>query len=296
MIHYELARIKRHCMIGGADENIYSYLGSANRTWVDPYNVILAFFNAESHLFVEENKGKLKEEHRHDNFYFSAIEGFESVLEMKPDYHAARLHLVDIYSHLPEDLGGDRQKAEMHATELLKYDTVWAARAQALLLPEGEGPVDFWLGLHKKQGDHPMLLQELGRAHLLEGDALHAEACFRKAMELEASKCTLLLDLARYHMKQVRRDKTRSTEHISSAEKYLQEYIDTDPVNPHKAWCYAKLAWLKDLAGETQEGAALLEEAKRLDMRFSREESPPSLLLFIPLGEVFNEFESHFRP
>lgn len=296
MIHYELARIKRHCLIGGADENFYSYLNSANRTWVDPYNVIFAFFNAESHLFVEKNKRELREEHRQDNYYFNAIEAFESVLEMKPDYHAARLHLVDIYSHLPEDLGGDRQKAETHARELLTYDTVWAARAEAILLPEEEGLLDFWLGLSEKHGNQPLLQQELGRAYLLERDPVNAETCFRKAMELEASKCTLLLDLARYHMKQVRRYKTRTTEHSSTAEKYLQEYIDTDPVNPHKAWCYAKIAWLKDLAGETQEGAALLEEAKRLDMRFSRDESPPSLLLFIPLGEVFNEFESHFRP
>ena len=112
MVFYELARIKRHRMIGGADKNLYSYMSSADRTWVDPYNVIMAFFSAESKLFVEENKGKLRKEHRNDNFYLSAIEGFESVLEMKPDYHAARLHLVDIYSHLPENLGGSKEKAE----------------------------------------------------------------------------------------------------------------------------------------------------------------------------------------
>ncbi len=134
------------------------------------------------------------------------------------------------------------------------------------------------------------------RAYLVEGDVKNAELCFRKAMELEQAKCTLQIDLARYHLKQVRRDKTRTEEHSSLAESYLQEYIDTDPVNPHKAWCYAKLAWLKDLAGESEEGAKLLGEAKRLDQRFSREEAPPSMLLFIPLGEIFNEFESYFRP
>jgi len=53
---------------------------------------------------------------------------------------------------------------------------------------------------------------------------------------------------------------------------------------------------LKDLEGETEEGAKLLEMARELDMRFSREEAPPSLLLFIPLGEIFYEFESYFRP
>ena len=215
---------------------------------------------------------------------------------MKPDYHAARLHLVDIYSHLPGNQGGDREKAEMHARELLKYDTVWAARAEAMLFPETEGLLDFWLRVGEKHGNDPLLLQELGRAYLVEGIVQNAETCFRKAMELEQSRCTLLIDLASYHMTQVRRDKTRAAEHNSLAESYLLEYIATDPVNPHQAWCYAKLAWLKDLAGETAEGAKLLEKAKRLDMRFSREEAPPSLLLFIPLGEVFNEFESYFRP
>jgi len=296
LIHYEMARIIRHLILGGSDENFYSYLNSSSRSWVDPYNVIMAFFSAESQLYAEENKGKLREEHRNDNFYFSAIDGFESVLEMKPDYHAARLHLVDLYSHLTVDLGGNREKAEMHARELLKFDTVWAARAEAILLPEEEGLLDFWLGFRDNYPNDPMLHQELGRAYLGEGDVKNAEACFRKAMELEQAKCTLLVDLARHHIKQVRRDKTRTAEHSYLAEQYLLEYIDTDPVNPHKAWCYAKLAWLKDLSGESEEGTALLEEAKRLDMRVSREETPPSLLLFIPLGEIFNEFESYFRP
>ena len=269
---------------------------SGSRILIDEAGNMHPYFNAESHLFVEKHKGKLREEHRNDNFYFNAVEGFESVLEMKPDYHAARLHLVDIYGHLPEDLGGDRQKAEGHAMELLAYDTVWAARAQALLLPEGESLLDFWLGFGKDHADDPLFQQELGRAYLKERDAGNAEACFRKAMEYENSKCTLLLDLAQYHLKQVRKDKTRTMQHSSLAEKFLWEYIDTDPVNPHKAWCYAKLAWLKDLAGDTEEGVTYLEEAERLDMRFSREETPPSLLLFIPPGDVFNEFESHFRP
>jgi len=295
MIHYESARIKRHRMIGGADEDIYSYLNSSSRSWVDPYNVILAFFSAESQLFVEKNKGKLREEHRNDNFYFSAIDGFESVIEMKPDYHAARLHLVDLYSHLSDDLGGDREKAEMHALELLKYDTAWAVRAEAILLPEEQGLLDFWLGYGENYPNNPMVQQELGRAYLAEGDVTNAEGCFRRAMELEQAKCTMLVDLARHHIRQVRRDKMRTAEHSSLAEGYLLEYIDTDPVNPHKAWCYAKLAWLKDLEGESDEGAVLLEMARELDMRFSREEAPPSLMLFIPLGEVFHEFESYFQ-
>ena len=296
MYHYELARIKRHRMAGDADEKLNNFLFSASHTWVDPYNVIMAFFHAESMLFAEKNKGKLKEEDRHDNFYFSAIDGFEKVLEMKPDYHAARLHLVDIYSHLPGDLGGDSEKAKMHTRELLKYDTVWAARAEAILLSENEGLLDFWLGVGEKHGNDPLLLQELGRAYLVEGDAQNAETCFRKAMEVDPSMCALLIDLACYQMKQVRTDKTRASEHSSLAESYLLEYTGTDPVNPHQAWCYAKLAWLKDLAGETAEGTMLLEKAKRLDSRFSREEAPPSMLLFIPLGEVFDEFESYFRP
>ena len=120
MNHYESARIKRHGMIGGREESLNSYLYSASRTQTGDYNVITAFFHAESMLYVERNKKNLREESRESNFYNPAINGFERVLEMKPDYHAARLHLVDIYSHIPEDLGGDREKAEMHAAELFK--------------------------------------------------------------------------------------------------------------------------------------------------------------------------------
>ena len=72
LIHYEFARIKRHRLIGGADENLNSFLYSVSHTWVDPYNVILAFFSAESQLFVEENKGKLREICS-DNFSIASV-------------------------------------------------------------------------------------------------------------------------------------------------------------------------------------------------------------------------------
>ena len=296
LVHYELARIKRHRFIGGGKGTLESILYSSRHTWVDPYNVILAFFHAESLIFAIRNNIKAAEEDRVADYYYRAIERFEWVLELKPDYHAARMHLVDIYSHLPDNLGGDREKAEAHAKELLKYDPVWAARAEAILLPENAGLVDFWLRAGENFRDDPMALQELGRAYLYQGDVRNAKICFRKAMELEEGKCTLLLDLGRYYLKQLRKDKIMAGEHSSRAEAYLLEYIDTGPVNPHQAWCYAKLAWLKDLGGEKNEGARLREEAQRLDMRFSREEAPPSLLLFISPGELFNEFESYFRP
>lgn len=296
MNHYELARIKRHCIVGGAEENLNSYLYSANLSIRGNHNVITLFFHAESMLFVEKNKAKLGEDLRDDNFYDPAIREFEWLLEMKPDYHAARLHLVDIYSHIPEDLGGDRNKAEMHAAELLNYDSVWAARAEAILLAGKEDLLDFWLRIAESHDDDPMLQQELGRAYVADGDVQNAERCFRKAMDLERERCILLVDLARFHIKGLQRDQVRAPEHLAAAENYLLEYIRTDPVNPHKAWCYAKLSWLKDLAGETEEGNKLLEKAKQLDMRFSREEAPPSMLLFIPLGEVCHEFESYFSP
>jgi tetratricopeptide (TPR) repeat protein len=220
---------------------------------------------------------------------------FESLLEWKPDYHAARLHLVDIYNHIPENLGGNPEKAKMHARELLKYDTVWAARAKAILLPEKEGLLDFWLGYKERHGNDPMMWQELGRAYLAAAEVENAECCFRKAMAVDQHKCILLVDLARYHISRLQQDRVSAAQHMAAAEGFLLEYIQTDPVNPHKAWCYAKLSWLKDLAGEGEEGARLLEMARQLDMRFSREESPPSMLLFIPLGEVYPEFESYFN-
>jgi tetratricopeptide (TPR) repeat protein len=296
LIHYELARIKRHRFIGGGKQTLENMLYSSRHTWVDQYNVILAFFHAESLLFAVRNNIKAAEEYRVTDYYYEAINRFEKVLEMKPDYHAARLHLVDLYSHLPDNQGGDREKAEAHAKELLKYDHVWAIRAEAILLPEKTGPVDFWLRAWENFRDDPMALQELGRAYLYEKDVRNAVECFRKAMELEDGKCILLLDLARFHMRELRTDKNMAGEHISMAETYLREYLTTGPVNPHRSWCYAKLAWLKDLGGETAEGVSLRDEAKRLDMWFSRQEAPPSLLLFISPGELFNEFESYFRP
>ena len=170
LIHYELARIKRHRFIGGGKQTLENMLYSSRHTWVDQYNVILAFFHAESLLFAVRNNIKAAEEYRVADFYYEAINRFETVLEMKPDYHAARLHLVDLYSHLQDNQGGDREKAEAHAKELLNYDPVWAARAEAILLPENTGFVDFWLRAGENFRDDPMALQELGRAYLYEKD------------------------------------------------------------------------------------------------------------------------------
>jgi len=118
LIHYELARIKRHRFIGGAEQSIQNMLFSSSHTWVDQYNVILAFFHAESLLFAVQNNNKVAEKDRIYDDYYDAIREFERVLELKPDYHAARLHLVDMYSHLTADLGGGQGKSDSTCEEI----------------------------------------------------------------------------------------------------------------------------------------------------------------------------------
>ena len=293
---YEMGRIRRHKLMGGAPkvsaESILRSTGMAAD--MDRYNIVFGFFHADCASFAGYRTWMMGDSIKARGYYFRAIEGFERVVRMKPDYHPARLSLVDLYSRLPEFLGGDREKAEMHANELKNYDPVWAARAESILLPDDAQRLEFWININESSRDDPSVLYELGRAYLTNNDIMNGDKFYRRAMELDSVRIILLLDLARYHLIKVQEKSGRPGKHLETAEAYILEYLETEPIQPVKAWCCAQLAGLNELIGREEEAEKLLTDAQKLDQRYLKEDRLPPMMLYNAPGELTNEYYSYF--
>ncbi len=297
MGRYEMGRIRRQKMLGGDPaESFESILGDAGTAAaMDRYNVILRFFEADCASFAGYRNMMKGDSIPARRYYLRALDALEAVLRMKPDCHAARLNLVDLYTGLPEFLGGSREKAERHAEDFRNLDTVWAARAESILLPNDTRRLEYWIDFQSSFRDDPDVFYELGRAYLVNGDNGNGEKYFRKAMELDSARNILLLDLARYSLTKAKETPGSLNKHLEAAEAYILEYLEKDPIQPVKAWCYARLAGIKQTGGKQEEAEKLFTEAQKLDPLYLKEERLPPMLLFAPPGELADEYYSYFE-
>jgi len=213
-----------------------------------------------------------------------------------PACPAAGLQLVELYAVLNEEQGGDRAAAERYAAALQEADPVWGARAQALLLPEDENPVAFWEKMATQYPDNADVQQELGRAHLFAEAPEAGAACFQKALQADQARTILLLDLARYYMYQIMRDKTRAEALAPRSIAWLEKYLATEPIAPLKAYALGIKGRLLMTGGDQAEGQRVLEEAKAVDPHYSRASGVPGAELFVPPGETAIVHRYLFRP
>ena len=58
-----------------------------------------------------------------------AVKSFKRAVELKPDFHEARLSLMGCYDRLPWYCGGSKSKAKEQARKLEQTDAVYGARA-----------------------------------------------------------------------------------------------------------------------------------------------------------------------
>jgi hypothetical protein len=296
MVHFEDARIRRHKLMGGAPKiTLQSMLNTMNGPrYMHRHNVVIRYFDADCASFAACEKLSKGDSLTARRYYLRALEDWNDILRMKPVFHAARLNLVDIYSRNSAFLCGDREKAEMHAGVLIDYDSVWGARAASILLPDDASRLDFWLDFEKSHPDDPVVLYELGRAHLADDDPVRAEQCYRRAMELDSSRIILLVDLARYHLMKARENVGETAVCLEASETFFMEYLETEPIQPIGAWCYASLARLKEMAGDETESVRLRALAKSMDPWYFKGDRLPPMLLYTRPGTLSNEYYSYF--
>jgi tetratricopeptide (TPR) repeat protein len=300
MAHYEFARLKMAQMMGGSNVKIESIINSAGQAVkADSGNVAFAYTEASAR-FGQAYGAIMEEAENAKEYVDEAVACFERVLELQPDYHEARMQLVEFYYALPVDMGGDKEKAAKHARELEKRDWFFAAQAGEIMRPEETSRVDFWQLVLKESPGEMRVKKQLGLAYLEQGNLDEARPLFEEVIKSDPSSNTLILDIARHHMYKVMRDRSKAEVELPLAEAGLREYLslEPEPIAPLKAWTLSNLGRIKFFSGQEEEGKQLMAKAKALDPFFSQASDVPGMEIYIPPGEIYRsgEYSSFLRP
>ena len=142
--------------------------------------------------------------------------------------------------------------------------------------------------------------KQLGLAYLEEGNLEEARPLFEEVIQSDPSCNTLILDIARHHMYQVMRDRSKAEVELPLAEAALGEYLslEPEPIAPLKGWTLSNLGRIKFFSGQEEEGKQLMAKARALDPFFSQASDVPGMEIYIPPGEIYRcgEYSSFLRP
>ncbi len=298
---YELARTKHHIGLGnlrellGGLENMQQTIEKAVE--YDPDNVIYSFYKGYV-CYFRAYASFMREQPDANEKVKEVISAYESVLSLKPDYYEAMLYLVEVLG-IPEDMGGDKSKAEQYARQLEGMDSVFGAKARSILLPEEVDRVDYWQKVLKKHEGNADVIEELGKAYLRADKVDRAVSYFEKAIEIDPEKASLFLDLSIYHTFRGMRagnDKELLQTSITLGDAAVARYIKSEPIQPMLAYALGVRSKYKSFSGDKEQGQALFKQAEALDRYFSKATGAPHPDLFIPPGEVSQNHRYLMRP
>jgi tetratricopeptide (TPR) repeat protein len=301
LVQYEMARNRTHMQLGGVQWVTPDQIIDFSKWAVseDPGNLLFVYYDAQCR-FIKAFMSLMTEGKTAGDDIKDAVSHLEKVLELDPDFHEVRVKLVEIYAQLPEDLAGDRGKAEVHASCLEEKDPYFGCLAREAMLPDSVSRIDFWK--ERIQGDKQdtRMNVKLAKAFLLAGNIEEARPLFESAMQEDPKYNILMLHMARYHMYQVMWGRGKAGVELPLAEKYIKRYLESEPVPiaSLKAWALGTLAQFKRFTGQEEESSRLLTEANALDPFFSKASGLPGLDLYVPPGEIYRsgDYESFLRP
>ena len=291
---FELARTLDYMNIMGSEEARKALKTALKH---DPENVVYAYYNAracflQAYIAMHQNSKDVKDVIK------NVCNEYVKVLELKPNYPEALMYLVEIYGMLPENMGGDKMKAEEYTRKLEKTDGFYGAKARLVLMPEGTDMVEYWNNYIAKNGEDCLSLKELGVAHLFKDDIDGAKVSFSKAISLDKSQNIRLLDLSRFHQMKVMQNREAAAEELPKAKEYITQYLASvpEPIPPLKAYAVGTLAKFEMFSGNNAEAEKLTKEAKSLDPYFSQAFGIPWLGMFEPADKLDYHFLSFFSP
>jgi tetratricopeptide (TPR) repeat protein len=226
---------------------------------------------------------------------YETVSAYESVIELKPDYHQAMLYMVEILS-VPVEFGGDQAMAEGRAAELEKMDGICGAKGRELLLSEEVNRVKYWQEKLTDHPGHPEVLEQLGKACLYAQDPENGMKYLEQSLEADPSKTTLYLDMARYYFMSSRMDPEKSDAYLPRAETAVRQFLETEPIIPLKAYAYNMLSWIKRGLEQNEEAERMRAQAQSLDPNVSQASAIPPQLLFDEPDHI-STYHSYFsRP
>ncbi len=297
--YVELARTQQHLLLSGMEPPPVGEIVGAWQHAVkyDPENETYAFYYAVASL-MNAYMTLMTQQQDADKTISQACEKFEAVLKLNPDCYAALLYLIDLYGMLPEELGGNRAKAEMYAAELNKKDRLCGAIAYSRLLPDTADHVLYWQEVMKETDTSAQLLEEMGRGYLFKFDTENGTKYYQEAIQSDPAKQYLYMHLVRYHILSVQMNPDEKEAHLEAAEKLTNIYLQSDPelTLPLKAYGYQILALIQNIAGNNEGAEEYLNKAKELDPFFCRAMGVPSAMLHCPQDEIKVAYSSFFLP
>ena len=294
MAHFELARILNYVNLRGS-KKADTHLNKALK--YDSDNVTYAYYNAKNcflkaYIAAQQGGDNIK------GLVNNACDEFLRVLELKADYPEVLMYLVEIYGMLPEDMGGDKIKAEEYTLKLEAFDKFYGAKARLVLMPEGTDMVEYWNNFIEKNGESCHALKALGNVHIFRDDINSAKKAFTKAIALDNSQNIRLLDLARFHMMKVMQKRDLADKELQKAKVYTDQYLSStpEPIVPLKAYALGMKVKTEMFNGNKEAGEKLMAEAKAIDPYFSRAFGIPSLSIFEAPTQIDHHFKSYFTP
>lgn len=200
-----------------------------------------------------------------------AIKSFERAVALQPDFHEARVDLMGLYDRLPWFAGGNKSKARQQLHKLEQLDPVYGAKARCEIQPRKTSAekIAIWQKVVDAHPDNAGAHAGLAGAYMQNDGAQAADTQYavdhlNRAIELDASYCTELLNLARYYAQAREHDK---------AEKAIRRFVNFDPAPPValRANGLRQLARIKKAQQKPDEAKALQAEADdRRNGRFTR--------------------------
>ena len=298
---YEIARTKHHMGLGNPRE-LMSGIADIQQTVqnavdYDPDNVIYQYYKGYIDYFNLYIGIQTGNENVSEGFT-KVVESYKSVLILKPDYHEAKLFLVELFANIQSDMGGDSAKAEKYSQELEGEDVVFGAKAREIVMPEDANYIEFWQKIEEEQMDNANVHEALGKAYLYNDNIEEATKCFEKAISLNSKKNILYVDLGRYFLMQAMQNPVKLDSLTPLINKAFETYLNSqpEPINPLKAFVIGTLAMIKFRTGDEEGGNKLYEEAMILDPYFSKTFGTPPYILFDSPNEISHFHGYFFRP
>jgi Flp pilus assembly protein TadD len=204
-----------------------------------------------------------------------SLAAFDSAVDVDPDFHEARVQLINMLIQTPPKDGGSRAAARKHVKALESKDAVYGVAGRCTLMNDSkpQKAVELWqeaVASHATRADaHAGLAKSCLRA----GDVDLALTHIDEAIRLDPSHHAVLLTLCRHYV---------SEGDPASAQKAVERYLAADPPPPAPLRAYATfcLAQLQKMQGNREQAEALLAEARQIDPHVWRTYMEPSEVLF----------------
>ena len=225
-------------------------------------------------------------------------ETYNTVFLLDPSYTENKLTLVEFFGGLPPDMGGDPEKAEKYAAELEEADLIAGAKARELLMPDDADYVAYWMEIIEENPGNADAQQALGRVYLFTENIDEATKSYQKAIDMDASKNVLYLDLGRYYMMMAMQNPAILDSVAPMIEGQFNKFLTftPEPIKPMKAWAYSILSMINRRTGNMEAADKFLAKAKELDPFFSPVSGKPGIALYSPPGLVVHEQNYYLSP